>query len=262
MIFFDASETRKGSRVGELVEIGQLTIGLEAMTGGDMLISPLDLSLPITLNPDLILHKTVLQQHCMAGWLVQRKSGLDLVHSIPSLTQNILPRMRVWSKWCWLLSTGWYERNDSSNVSFGGNRLATEVAWNALQGGLLAWQLDGGYYASLANDALVAPWLEQVDSMLQDWHDQGGRPDKWVSHKPTREVLRADNEPALAVLMALPGIGITKARACLAIWETAVVSLLWLSQPELYEVDPDLYPDGIGLKTVQAINVCLGGAIS
>lgn len=262
MIFFDASETREGSRISRLVEVGQLTIGLEAMTGADMLISPLDLSLPVTLKPGLVLHKKVLQQHCAAGWLVQRKSGMDLVHSIPSLTLNILPRMRVWSEWCWLLSTGWHDRNDSGNVIFGGNQLPTETAWSGLQGSLLAWQLDGGYYASLANDALVVPWLEQVDSTLQTWHDQGGRPDKWVSHKPTREVLRADNEPALAILMALPGIGITKARACLAIWGSLAVCLMWLSDPELYELDPDLYPSGIGLKTVQSIKECLGGTVS
>lgn len=262
MIYFDMSEVRYGSRMaGILEDVGQSVSGLEAATGADLLVSPLDEpGMPYALTPGLKLHEMILHEHCTAGWLVQRKSGRDLINSINRLTSKILPRMRQHSEQCWLLATGEHVHNREGIAVVNG--LETGVPWLALQGALLSWQLDGGYYALLANDDLIILWLELVIRRLRDWYAQGGRPDKWVSHKPTRDVLRADNEPALAVLIALPGIGMKKARACLAVWGTAATCLFWLSDVELYQADPDLYPEGVGLGTVQGIRECLGGTLT
>ena len=120
--------------------------------------------------------------------------------------------------------------------------------------------LDGGYYDLIGSDGLVLPWLQNAEGRLAAWRRQGGRPDKVVARRPTRDVLLSDKDNcALAVLAALPGIGEVKARACLDVWGDLGVALMWLSDPDLY--DKDLYPAGIGRKTLENIATCFQGSL-
>jgi hypothetical protein len=138
---------------------------------------------------------------------------------------------------CWLLATGWYGCNAGGNVLVTRNQIETRTSWNALNGMLMAWQLDGGYYDLVGDDELVLPWLENAERRLGEWQATDGR-------------------------TALPGIREKRARVCLE-WESwggdLSTILMWLSNPDIY--DADLYPPGIGRKTVERIHECLGGGL-
>jgi hypothetical protein len=262
VIFYDASEVRSNSRVSRslLDSDAQSVVGLEAATGTDFLVSALDgPPLPDNLKPGVRPHEIALRRHL--GMLVQRKSGRDLPNSVPRLTSEVLPRMQAASPaWgCWLLATGCYGRNRAGNVTVGCNRLETEWLWNALNGALAAWQLDGGYYDVVGDDELVVPWLERAEVRLVEWQREG-RPDRVTLRQPTRDVQLSDKDHcALVVLAALPGIGEKRARACLETWGDLSTALMWLSDPDLHE--DGLYPPGIGPKTLESVRDCLGGQL-
>lgn len=86
MIFYDPTEGRDNTCLSqEIIKLGRPLEGLEAQTGADLLISPLDDILPSNVNrpPGSLL----LRKHCEAGMLVQRKSGRDMLNSIPRLAE-------------------------------------------------------------------------------------------------------------------------------------------------------------------------------
>jgi hypothetical protein len=267
MIFYDSSEARDRSRVADALAASNAksVVGLERETGADFLISAASGLLPAHLKPGVLPHRLALEKHLACGLLVQRKSGQDLVSSVSILTSNILPRMReAKPRWgCWLLATGWYGRNAKGNVVVTRNQIETRTSWNALNGALMAWQLDGGYYDLVGDDELVLPWLENADWRLGEWQATDGRPIKVIPRVPVRDVQLSDKDNcALAVLTALPGIREKRARVCLE-WESwggdLSTILMWLSNPDIY--DADLYPPGIGRKTVERIHECLGGGL-
>jgi ERCC4-type nuclease len=256
MIFYDVSEQRVNSTV-KLDSVAYSVLGLEAATGSDILVTPLeDRKMPDRIDLDILPHKMVLTDHCAAGFLIQRKSGRDLVGSVPRLTSEILPRMREWSPQCWLLATGSYGINHMGNVVVAGTE--TGMNWKAFNQSLMSWQLDGGYFQILQDDIMVPHWLQQVDATVKEWHQCGGRPDKYVFRQPTRAVVYEHDRCDLAVLAALPGIGPKKAQLCLDTWGTVSVALEWLTNKQLYGED---YPKGIGPKTMDKIIKCLGGGV-
>jgi len=205
-IFLEPSEARKGTRLPvKFIESATVLPGLEHYTGCDILISPL--SIPLAKITDAIPAQKALEKLTSAGVLIQRKSGLDLVNSIPDL-KSIQFRMLEWSHCgaCWLLATG---------LGFGaGGAVVVDGAvvpnWNYTQvrAALRWWQLRGGHVEILPDDSAIPTWCSEMLDFLRQ-----------VGNVPAREVLPAQTlakkyEDWVSTGAAFPaGIGISRRKA-------------------------------------------------
>ena len=86
------------------------------------------------------------------GMLIQRKSGSDLIGSIPEMSR-ILEKMMVWTRRPWLLTTGNFTSSPTGTVVVNGRR--TDFSYSAYLGAIDAWQERGGYIVSLEKDSLI-----------------------------------------------------------------------------------------------------------
>jgi len=141
MIYFDSTEAREDSKLAQsVINAGKGIQGLEAATGADILISPInDRELPADVRkpPGRIL----IRKFIKGGFLIQRKSGGDYLSSIPNL-DSILHRMKQWDEAIpWLLVTGVF-RDHHGKVR--ANEHSTDWNWASAQGAKDAWQLRGG----------------------------------------------------------------------------------------------------------------------
>ena len=96
MIYYDSTEGRKRTLLPESIRnLGKSVIGLERMTGADLLVTPLGHPpLPSTLK-NTAPHKAKLLRLCQAGALVQRATGRDMLQHIKNMEQ-IIARMLPW----------------------------------------------------------------------------------------------------------------------------------------------------------------------
>lgn len=166
MIYYDPTESRKGTRLYEsIVNIGRSLIGLEALTGADLLISPFQTPLPA--RCDTPIGMKMIQRHLQSGMLVQRKSGMDMLSSIPHL-KTVLCKMRQHSEQCWLMVCGEYYARESEFVAVG-NR-ATEWKWSSFKGALDSWQRLGGHTHEEPTDYHGGLWLKHCDEKIEEWN--------------------------------------------------------------------------------------------
>lgn len=224
MIFYDSSEGREGTRLSQTArDISRSIIGLEAQTGADLLISPLDMPLPDNVNrpPGSLL----LRKHTEAGMLVQRKSGGDLLNSIPKLT-NILQRMQNWSEMNWLLVCGKYWPNDSEEVVCEGR--TTGWQWVSLDGALNAWALRGGLISYQPDDDHGGYWLER-------WNDSIRKLEReHVIPPPVQKIVGGmfDPHPWRTTLMSLPDCGEQLSREIANYCDSLAHSLWWMTETQ------------------------------
>jgi hypothetical protein len=166
-IFLDATEAREGTRLPQaVISAGEVVIGLESLTGADFIISPLsEPKLPSTLR-DCAPHRSMLAKHTRAGVLVQRKSGTDLLNSIPDLA-SIEQRMLEWSGRIgpYLLVTGVWEPSRGGKLLLNGQHTQGGYTYKSLLAALDWWQVRGGNVATLANDGCITSWTHH-------WHEQ------------------------------------------------------------------------------------------
>lgn len=162
MIFFDPTESRKGTRLPQnVIEAGTPLNELEQLTGADILVSPL--ALPIS-------NSKFFQRHIEAGMLFQRKTGRDAMNSIPHY-DAILQRMLEHTTRPWLITIGDYKSSRESKVIVDGQEIGWE--WNAWTGAKDWWQLHGGYIAELSRDGQLLQYLRQWEQRLSsdDWQE-------------------------------------------------------------------------------------------
>src|SRR5512143_3765089 len=106
MLYYDPTEARDATRVPlQVIRSGLPLPGLETETGADFLLSPLSAPKMEAVRPESRASLTALRKHCEAGLLIQRKSGLDLIGSLPALAAIQL-RMAKYSRAPWLLIIG------------------------------------------------------------------------------------------------------------------------------------------------------------
>lgn len=213
MIYFDPTESRNGTRLpASVIDAGKQFANLEALTGADLLLTPL--LLPLTEN--------TLKRHCEAGLLIQRKTGRDAVSSIPKYAE-ILFRMQQWSQRCYLVTVGFYGYNREGKVICEKQEL--DWNWMSFNSALEWWKLRGGYVTNLPRDGALLGWL---NSMLEILHKVGEHPDYTIVTRQPAQVLH-QSESWIDTLSTFPGIGSEKALALGQRFGSLAECLCWLS---------------------------------
>ncbi len=178
MITVEASELSSDSRLPPISDSKSSTT-LEALTGADIMISPL--TIPCRTEK-------LLRVHIKAGaLLVQRKSGSDLVYSIGERINTALARMRSVGarQWqCILLSTGYYAPKFDNKNSIWVGTLKADAAkgkpyiwWKDVPRSYLAFQTAlrhftyrGGVYIPLTCDDEIPSWCKCTEEELIAFH--------------------------------------------------------------------------------------------
>lgn len=213
-IFVEPTEVTEQSRLPQL-DGATVVNGLEAMTGADLVISPLDA--PLT--------KVLLREHNSAYALfVQRKSGHDLAHSVgPRLNSSLARMWEVASSQSQrvLLFVGTLTEKDGEAWIDG---RATRMHYNAIAGALARWNDRGGVVEYLANDALIPDWATMREKQLREYIQPNGEI-KWCWPEMPHLTEIDKNDPmqmpvqvrdGRVTLATLPGIGTEKAQD---LWE-------------------------------------------
>lgn len=239
MILIDPSELREESRLPARI-LTQTTLlpGLEERTGADILLSPL--SMPATSD-------YLLRQHCEAGALVQRKSGLDLTGSITSgrLTSQ-LQKMLEWNSKPWLVVCATITADKDTGVAVIDGH--SSLAFNAVTGAFDFWQLRGGYLTILPGDEYLTGWIGNMLDRLRALQQE---PVKRVfQRQPAQVLLPPDQSSTLATL---PGIGQEKASTLIATGETLAWLLTFLCDETMEVKLP-----GIGPGTIRKVREWMG----
>lgn len=200
-IYYDPTEARPGTRVPKDFFIISSALGnLEHYTGADFLITPHKLSMPII--KDIPPMQKALERNCLDGLLVQRKSGSDLLQSIPRLA-HIQARMAIWSGNPILLVTGvWFSQG---KIKVFGRKPPN---WSASQvrGALLAWRLRGGSVIEVSTDKDISPVMSQLERKVQEYYTD---PQKTIVNKTYTQALTLKAENWINSFRAWPK-GITR----------------------------------------------------
>lgn len=165
MLFADPTELRATSRLPAIPGLVECP-DLEAHTGADLLVSPLE-NIPAA-TPTLI------ARHIAAGAvLVQRKSGLDLVHSLGERLNAALARMRETSAQagqCVLLFAGQLDRAAGGLATVDGRETSADY-W-AVRMALSAWTHRGGVVEHLAGDHEIPEWCRRIEQHLREYRQR------------------------------------------------------------------------------------------
>lgn len=228
MIYFDSSEGRLGTRLSEMIRgISRSIIGLEAQTGADLLISPLDAPLPENVNrpPGSLL----LRKHTEAGMLIQRKSGGDMLNSIPKLS-GILQRMQQWNSINWLMMCGDFRPDENEKVVVDGREPRGDDGWQwaSLQGAVDMWMLCGGLVHQEPDDEHGGYWLERLN------HNIGKIRRDHVVPMPVQKLVGGmfDPHPWRVTLMSFPDCGEQLSRDIANYCDSLAHSLWWMTTME------------------------------
>lgn len=252
MIYIDPSELREGSLLADLGSLPHEPLhDLEAWTGADML---------ITHHAFPASTEALVRQHIALGAiLVQRKSGLDLVHSVGERMGSSLARMRATGArqaQCVLLFIGVLTCNHDDKAVVDGRE--TSVPFWAVQGAISKWHDRGGVFESISRAKLTGDWLRMKQKHLTEYAQEPVH-----SVWPTKPEMTDTNNPlqvpqlvqdGRVTLATLPGLGPTRANA---LWDYApnlAELLCLLTTPSSKVTDIN----GIGPKTIANIRAYLG----
>lgn len=257
MIAYDPTENRTNSRA-QLPDSAVEAPGFEALTGADILVSPLA-DVPAT-APALI------RLHAEAGALfVQRKSYLDLIGSVGERLNDALERMtRVSPRVCQrvLLTTGTLGYSAAGNATLDGRE--TRIPYWNVQMALDKWTDRGGVVKALPSDNLVPYWLTHKEAHLREYarrplhlvFPSGEFPPDPPAEDDPLQLVRAVRDGRLT-LASIPGIGPSHANA---IWQWAdgnlAQALRLLTDPTALKSSSR--PKGIGEKTIATAREWLG----
>ena len=254
MIGYDPTEAREQSPIKDALKDHAVAVkGLEAATSADLFISKDDLDPDCLAHPKagevgraLISNMAVPDVVASVGVpvpfvlrvkkfveaaqsreliLVQRKSGGDLIGSIPDLSRKLLI-MQDWTDRAWLLITGKFESSPSGKVIVNGR--STEFDYNAMLGAVDAWQERGGYVAWIEKDSLVLNWLRLAEKREQKRDGEKAI----LFRKPVQHLIGPDDKDAwVATLMSFPGVGPELATR-IADYSGSLGSALWFMSSE------------------------------
>jgi len=236
-----------------IVKIAEPIPNLEAVTGGDMLISPLRKP-RLEWITNALPHQLILRKHCEAGRLIQRKTGRDLANSVPRLSQ-IRDKMLRWTDSPELLFVGILKCDVNGMAIIDGQD--SHFSYAAIQGALTSWQRPkdgsrGGCVTFLSRDGLIAPW---VDNQLARLRLLREHPERTVKQRFPRLPIGADTDRArtLRTLAMCEEIGDDKAALILNHCGSLAWSLAYLSEGKKQSLK------GIGPKTFLAARRWLFG---
>lgn len=256
-VFVDPSELREGSLLGDLgADFPPTPIsGLEEWTGADLMIS---------IAPFPAMTETLVRAHVTAGaLLVQRKTGLDLVHSIGERMGSSLARMRntgARQSQCVLLYIGVLTCNAQNEAVMDGRE--THAAFWGVQGAISKWHDRGGVVEAISRPSLLEGWLKMKLRHLTEYKNEPVK-DNW----PPPPTIEDFNNPlqvpqvvkdGRVTLATLPGVGSARATA---IWNylqprPTLAEALCLLTNDNSRIVQDV--PGIGKKTAENIRNYLG----
>ena len=239
-IYIDVTESRAGTRLApSVLEVAQPVIGLEKQTGCDLMITDR--------GPDMVgnvLHppgSIQLNMYMKNAWLVQRKSGGDLLNSIPHL-RSILTRMRAagdaHGARCILLCCGHYGDSPYGKVMVDG--FETGWTWESMQGALEMWQLLGGHVSVQPSDEMGGATLLRWERNIDKWTGALAG----IAPRPDIELDEMDPRKWKQVLMAFPNVGPVLADKIADHRNTLADALCWMTYPGSFGVP------GIGEKSL------------
>jgi hypothetical protein len=248
MIYYDDSEGRANTRLSQsIVDLGQPVVGLEPATGADLLITPRE---GLAGNVNRPPGKVMLPLYLENSFLIQRKTGRDLLNSIPNL-MNILWRMRKvgdeYNARPWLMVCGEMIRNPDGTVRMDGR--STGWKWSSVQGAFEAWQLIGGHVSLSTTDEVCADNLERWNRNIEKWAEDVERSGMERQALP---VMMADQRPWRRTLMTFPGCGDIMSDAIARHTNRLVDAIQWMSELESHGVR------GVGAKSLERFRQYLG----
>ena len=259
LIAYDHTESKVGTRLpADVIEAGVKVTGLERYTGADLLISPLDLPIPDTIN-DMYPVQEALRKHTQAGMLIQRGTGLDAIGHTLNL-KVILGRMQEWSDHCVFLAVGNVERNENNKAV--SNHRKTDFHYNSYMGAIVSFQMHGGMYFTVSDDESVLPFLRSCEKQLGKGSDE----EPMVRRIAAKIPVLSECDTQLNLLMAVPHIGDKRARMLLDKFGSLSTCLSWLSNPTIYYAmangtlpnDEDFNPGGLGVDQLREIQAWMG----
>jgi len=208
-LYFDPTESRQGTLLPQsLINLGASFPSLEEHTKSDLLIT-LNQS-----NPPLIpsLRLDWLKNSCAQGILIQRKTGLDFLNSIPHLT-SIITTMFYWSKVSWLSIIGDIQFTDNEMTAMKIDNQWRETNWgkSSVKGALRSWQLSGGLYEIFSTDGEFTKWIKDyLDGGLDELLNETK-----VIREHTRQVSFAGEHILNSLSLVPSGIGWNKIKLIL-----------------------------------------------
>ena len=280
-IYADPTELRVNTRLPEAVVCQCVPLpGLEAVTGGDLLITTQRVAAPdgvaflqgmtlkgLELSPGeaaakygwplpAALAAQSFATACRQGLIVQRKTGRDLASSIPNLTP-ILCKMLEWTARPWLLFVGTLRRNKTGSAII--DKSDTHFTYNAVQGALEAWQIRGGYVTLLNCDSLVAGWITRWLDKLRITNTQVVlAPPRGAHQVVIGPASDGSDKPWRATLMSFPGMGAELSNRVAENNPTLAGCLEWITCPDWLEGQSLTRPAGIGIPSIRKWRRWLG----
>lgn len=212
MIYIDSSELKSNSLTAKNLSGNYIPVdGLEAMSGGDCLVSIAELPNPINLQ--------ILKLHIQRGAIVvQIKHGHDLSSSVGVRMNESLYRMqkvgcKPWQSvllFCGFLTLdfdGYAKIN--TQLSYHQNQ---KMKWIQVQAAINLWRFRGGCYDNVYSSRLLQDWLELQVSHLKKCTDEPVKqfwPDKPVMHSDNFDPLQELEKVTdfRVTLMTCPGLG-------------------------------------------------------
>lgn len=256
MIYHDPTEGRSSTALSQelLAQYSNPLPGLERLTGADFLVTVLESPIP---DLDTVPGEVTLRKHTEKGALVQRKSGSDMLNSIPRLS-HICAKMLEWTSQAWLVPIGQFTIHRDMMVVNGRH---TNWHASAFFGAIEKWQFMGGHYpaAPLSSDDAMFDILRRMEQRFLELP---------LQHlKPVIEdsISKRDPYPERATLMTLPHIGAERSLRIMehtgSLW--ASLTLLTLPYDDLLEAKKKSlvvadFMQGIGPKANADIRRWLG----
>jgi hypothetical protein len=197
-LFYDKSEIRSGTKLPQdVIDYGYVWKGVEAETGGDLVITPglslthkamimseklgvietskrLGVSVPDVVKmsraKDSDLDELLYEYLYLGAVIVQRKSGNDLLDSLqgPRLEESLARMNRAvpYRAQRVLLYTGVFSEDDGYVVLDGRK---TKLKYMSFVMALTAWCNRGGTAINLASDSLILQWIELLEKQLESY---------------------------------------------------------------------------------------------
>jgi len=209
-----------------VLDISQVLPGLEAATGADMLVSPLDKPKLTMLNSSQP-NKLAFTRHLRHGLLVQVKRGRDFTSSIPDLAE-ILERMQRVCERCWLLTVGQIGKNREGKATVDGDD--TGFGYREVAGAIQRWQERGGFYMPIPRDAAMIDAIELLLAHIREWYEKPETRSKQVV-RPRQQLLFARDARIELLMKFAQELGETRARALLKSQGTLANCITYLSDP-------------------------------
>ena len=263
MIFYDPTEARAGTLLHEnVIEYGFPLENLEAITGADLLVSPLDAPKISSIN-DTRPSQIAFRQHADNGLFIQRKSSTDASNSIEDFTIilcNMLEYARVVRPW--LLLIGTFRPYHGKLII---DRHKTNWSYNAFMGALDAWQVtateeshfSGGGITILPSEDLVLSWLKNWESKI----NFADYPKMILPRKKNTIIsgFKKTDSPWRMTLSTLPGIGSMLSTQIGAYCGSLSRSLVFLTDIDSMRLDKsDDFPQRISKGKIETIKEWMG----